>query len=472
MVKERRKSASALVDAVVESNWEPGSAMNSATTNTSGLRPRQGVNFGRTTRSRVEETASGNAPCARFFSWMLPVFAFSLPLAVLPGLEQPFSRPKLVLWSVVVLVGLLSCARHVHAAWRSLPSWVQAVLTVWLGTLGAAALLDNFSSPVSLILPLAGVGWLVLLLAVRLQPERLAWGLVLSGGAVAAVALAQFLHLDPFSRLGWLPASTFSSRMSVFSTLGNPNFVAAFLSGLLPLSLSLMSQMRKYRWQWSLLFALQVTAILATGSRAPILALAGASVWMVSLHRRKLAGAFLLIALCIILLVTLFSSARDLGTTLKGRAYIWKVAAPHLADHFVFGLGPGGFGASFPVWEAQYWKRAGDVHDRIFAGLEDHAHNDYLEIFADYGIAGLSAFLAVLSVFLRLAWIRTRNCPARLVAGAAAGVVALAAVALVDFPLMRPAEVFLFWSLMAITVIGNSQPFQGRQAGIGNSRTD
>ena len=134
---------------------------------------------------------------------------------------------------------------------------------------------------------------------------------------------------------------------------------------------------------------------------------------------------------------------------MEGRFYIWKVSAPHIAEHFLLGLGPGGFAASFPAWETQYWRDIPAESNRKFAGVEDHAHNDYLEIFADYGAVGGISFLAVLLTFL---WGAARERYSRdpLSAGASTGIVALAAVALVDFPLMRPAEAFLFWSLMAI----------------------
>jgi O-antigen ligase len=137
----------------------------------------------------------------------------------------------------------------------------------------------------------------------------------------------------------------------------------------------------------------------------------------------------------------------------QGRLYIWKVSAPHLGEHSLFGLGPGGFAASFPAWETQYWSTSTDDRDRRFAAIEDHMHNDYLEFLADYGAAGLLAFLAVLATFLRNIADRKAGGVSPLLAGASAGVIGLAVISLVDFPLMRPAETFLLWSLMAISLL-------------------
>lgn len=388
-------------------------------------------------------------------------FAFLLPLAVLPGLEQPFSRPKLILLAIVIPGGLLILARRLGMAWRGFPRALRIALKIWLGAVGASAVLGEFASPESLILALLGVGWLVLLIAVRPQPERLAWALVFSGSVIAALALAQFGHTDPFSLLGWIPLENGVARMRVFATLGNPNFVAAFLAGLLPLTFSLADKVGKHRRLLSGLFVLQALAILATGSRAPILALAAAVLWMASSRGSKWWGTFGLAVLGIVVIAAIFSPARDLKTTLRGRAYIWKISAPHLADHPLLGLGPGGFAAAYPAWETQKWQAApGSEIDRMFIGAEDHAHNDYLEILADYGAIGLLAWGATLFVFLRTAWFRARAGGSRLVLGASAGVIALAAVALVDFPFMRPAEVFLLWSLMAVSLLS-----EGTEAG-------
>jgi O-antigen ligase len=376
-----------------------------------------------------------------------------LPLVVVPSWEQPFSRPKLQLWAFIVVAGLLACARRVRAAWKDLPQRIRIALSLWLAALGASALWGEFASLESLTLPLAGVGWLAVVLALRPSAERASWFLVASGAAVGAIALAQVLHADPFAALRWVSATPGNSRMRAFATLGNPNFVAAFLTGMLPLTFGLASESRRWRWLLASLCVLQAAAICATGSRAPIAGLAAAMLWMIWVRSRRLLRAFSAATLCISALVAFASPARDLSTTLRGRIYIWKVSAPRLREHFVFGLGPGGFAASFPAWETEYWRTVADDRDRGFAAIEDHMHNDYLEFLADYGAAGLLALLAVLATFLGTIADRKAGGDPSLLAGASAGVVALAVISLVDFPLMRPTETFLLWSLIAISLL-------------------
>lgn len=386
----------------------------------------------------------------------LPVVALLLPLVVVPGLPTPFSLPKLIAWVIVVVVGLVICLPRLGEAWEELPSAFRVSLACWLSVVGASAAWSTFASLESLLLPLAGVGWLVLLAAVRPRSEHMAWMLVWSGSVVAGIGLAQFFHLDPFTSLGWIPIAEGSARMRVFSTLGNPNFVATFLSGVLPITFFLAYSIRKRRRILIALLALQSVTIIATGSRAPVLALIATALWVASLQQHKSWRTFGLIALCVVAMAAAFSPARDMYSTFKGRIYIWKISAPHITQRPVVGLGPGGFGASFASWEIQYWQVSPDEHDRKFVGIEDHAHNDYLEIAADYGVAGLFAFLAVLAASLRTAWLRARTSADPLAAGASAGVIALAAVAMVDFPLMRPAESFLLWSLIAISLLSSN----------------
>ncbi len=70
----------------------------------------------------------------------------------------------------------------------------------------------------------------------------------------------------------------------------------------------------------------------------------------------------------------------------------------------------------------------------------DHAHNDYVEFWVEYGPLGLAAFATLCG------WLAWRARRSRLPAAVAAALGALLAVALVDFPFHRPAE----WALFAI----------------------
>jgi len=93
--------------------------------------------------------------------------------------------------------------------------------------------------------------------------------------------------------------------------------------------------------------------------------------------------------------------------------------------------------------------------DEGITGFIDHAHNDYLEFWVEYGPAGLAAFLAI------SLWVAR----ARLAAPQWGVLACLAVTALVDFPFHRPAEWALYWMMLgcvapADTDKGQLDPWQ------------
>lgn len=377
-----------------------------------------------------------------------------LPLVVVPGLGQPFSTPKVVLLGAVVTAGALLAGRRLLAGWRGLPVEFRIALVAWIGTVGASAAFGAFVAPLALLLPLFAAGWFLLVVSVRPRAEELALALVVSGAAVACVALLQFAGADPFALGGWTPAGEPGGRLRVYATLGNPNFVAALLVGVTPLTFFLRNRFQSNAWLLWLVLAAQMGALLATDSRAVLPGLGCCLLWLVGVERPRRWQAFAAIAALVGVVAVAAAPSRPLTTTLRGRWYIWRTAAPHVSERALFGWGPGGFAAKYPEWETMRWaSQPPSTADRAFSGLQDHAHNDYLEILVEYGAAGLLAFLALVLGFLRFAYREARATGDELLIGASASAVALAGVALVDFPFTRPAELFLFWSLLAVAYL-------------------
>jgi membrane associated rhomboid family serine protease len=76
------------------------------------------------------------------------------------------------------------------------------------------------------------------------------------------------------------------------------------------------------------------------------------------------------------------------------------------------------------------------------------------------GPLGVLAFLGVLGGVLWAARSQPATGKGHLLAGASSGIVALACVAGVDFPLARPETLFLFWSLVAVVVLNAAKTEQ------------
>ncbi len=147
---------------------------------------------------------------------------------------------------------------------------------------------------------------------------------------------------------------------------------------------------------------------------------------------------------------------RPIDETAGGRQYILAVAAPHLFERPFAGFGPGSFGLLYPGWEVEHWTSVGiDANVRRYAAAQRHAHNDYVEMLSDVGLPALVFWLS-----LTAALVAKGLRGAAAASAAAAGIVALSTVALVDFPLQRPAETFTWWTLAVLAVLA-SDPAAG-----------
>ena len=411
--------------------------------------------------STLRAMSRSGAPLAR-----LPTLAVvtALPLAAWPGLETPFSTPKLWLLACGVAlcsaIGWRSLAHTREGRWHSaLPS---VALPLWLASWALSALLGDVVSLAALWLGVGAALWALILLRMVGAPLAVMRAQVAGVTGVALVAVSQWVGLDPFAWLGWFPAIAGASpRLAVYGTLGNPNFVGCLLAGTLPLAAGLLAASGRALARSLAVAALviQVAALFATGSRAGALGTAAAAIAAAVLSRdgrlRVLAAAGLAVAA----LLVLSSPARPLADTLSGRLYIWRVTSPHAFDRPLAGFGPGAFEVRYPGWEVAA-RATGQAQpaDRPFEGPQQHAHNDYLEALVERGTLGLFALLAVVLSGLAVAWSCARHPSAHPTAiAAAASLAALSAAALVDFPLARPAEAVNFWTAVAIIAMDRRQ---------------
>jgi putative inorganic carbon (hco3(-)) transporter len=372
-----------------------------------------------------------------------------MPLAFWPASQQPFSTAKEWLLAIWVLSGFVVAGAG-GLLKRKLPSKALAAIAIWIIALSLSAGTGHEASIQELIRDLLPCAGFLLLLWAGMRPRPIILALVCSGTLVALIAILQFTRLDPFLLLNLTGSLQGSSRMRVFSTLGNPNFVAAFLTTILPLTVCCVGNEKKaYPKTWRILQAtaglLQAGAIVATGSRAPVLGFVAAGIWIL-FRKAPFRMWFALAGLAICALMILFSPARPLEKTIAGRLYVWKVVGAHVREIPLAGYGPGAFALRFAEWETNYLQANPGNADRSFAGLQDHAHNDYLEFLVDYGFIGLSAFFVVIG----LSPLFRRGLRSLLETGSSASIIALLAVAMVDFPLHRPLELYLFWTQLAL----------------------
>jgi len=249
----------------------------------------------------------------------------------------------------------------------------------------------------------------------------------------------------------------------VHGTYRNPDHFAGFMEMAVPLHLS-----QALTWRHPSLYATEekskkilglfLVVILTLSlffsiSRAGIVAfVASFAFWLLLYFREKtekgapitgylwlfliVLGAYLLWIGLDPILARFFQTAETIE---KGRILVWKDTIKMVRDFPIFGTGLGTYERSFPMYKTF-------AQQVVF----DHAHNDYLELLAEGGIALIIPFLWGLWRALR--W-SIHSSSSIITRGAATGMVAMLIHAFFDFNFHIPANAYIFFTLAGITWI-------------------
>jgi O-antigen ligase len=269
----------------------------------------------------------------------------------------------------------------------------------------------------------------------------------------------------------WNVISSYSGRAS--GTFYSPNNFACFLEMLLPLALAYLLAGRLRPLTRILLgyAALAMGAGLGmTFSRGGWLAAAAGITAMLGIlfcnRKHRLRAFLLLLALVAGGTVFIFgylshtvsyikrieAPSKDSPGDLEYRVQMWQAAENMWQDHFWFGVGP-----------AHYDYRFRQYRPEPVQAQPDRAHNDYLNLLADWGTAGGIIVVSGMIIFvagLAKTWKGVR--PAQddfghgmsnrfaFFSGASAALLALALHSIVDFNLHIPANALIGVSLLAL----------------------
>lgn len=231
---------------------------------------------------------------------------------------------------------------------------------------------------------------IVALVVIRIWRRR--WG----PGALMAILALVFMRLWWLGFMAWW-GSALSSAESVFWQVVpglNQSAVLMGSLGVLFTGAAVMAASRRAAVAWCVVAGLGLSASWLGGSRGTLIAVAVGLTVILFLTRglgivRSIATV-ILAALIVILLTTVagidqpFGSKRDLGFTSTARLGHSAAATGMFIDRPVVGFGPG----SYRLAAVEY--STGAVHPTA------HAHNEYLELFAEGGIVfGVSALLLI-----------------------------------------------------------------------------
>ncbi len=238
--------------------------------------------------------------------------------------------------------------------------------------------------------------------------------LLLAGASQAVVGLVQFA-------IGYGPPSfAIGPFVRAYGNFDQPNALAGYLGMLLPLGIAFSFRATRERWlvvATTILIALGVLATMSRGSwLGSLLGLGLMALLWGSASRRALAGASGVVAVALVLTVAgvLPASLSDrvvavfenfgvfdvkqveltpTNFALVQRMALWQAGWEMGLDNPIVGIGPGNYEAAYPRYFAPGWSEP-----------LPHAHNYYLNTFAELGIIGLIAFFGFcVAVFARLA---------------------------------------------------------------------
>lgn len=376
--------------------------------------------------------------------WGLLLAAFGPLFAAWPGVATPYTLPKLLVLALGVLTAALVAARapgRGRAAGQAGAPPAGAAPPDLLRPLGVCLAVLTLSAAFSEDVPASllgeysqrGFGMPTLVLCAALAALAQGAGVVvgraaLGAGAVAGAALAAYGLLQLFGRDPVLNAVGSIPYGRIGSLVGSPVALGAALAMLLPLQLRLAldgADAPRRRAGWACL-ALGGLGLLFTWSRGGWLAAAaGAAAYLhwTGRVRGSRAGAAGLVAAALIggALFVATGRVRPTARSDSGRAAVWESAWRMFAAHPVLGVGPDAFSQ-----ELGRFKTEGFVRAYGEAGVQAHAHNDFLQALSAAGLPGLAAYLWLLAA----AWRRLRQAlrdPAQRAGSAAAGAGLLAA---------------------------------------------
>jgi O-antigen ligase len=322
-----------------------------------------------------------------WLTWLLRVLACAtVALAPLEGyLLQVHGQLAKVMPAALIGVWLISLVRQ-----RRLPAphplhLVLALLAVVLLTTSAV----HVAEPFTLEYLVRWVPFLVITVvladvASREVPVRALLAACVGGAVVAASG-------------GLL--SLFGGELRATGPLEDPNDLAFFLVGALPLLVALPARGRS-RIVLLLLGAVLVAGTAATFSRGGAIALTCALMWLIV--RRALPIRAVVVTACVAGMAALVfagvaqaelsrafqEKSHIAGTNADTRMLRWQAAARMLCDSPALGVGPGGFRQEY----------AAASHNAEIDEQTPVAHNLFLEVAAELGLPGFALLIALVAI--------------------------------------------------------------------------
>lgn len=336
--------------------------------------------------------------------WCLCVTIVLCAVAYSFQLTSFLHAKEAVLSAGTVVLALLALARggiSYYGVGAFLPLWGMLLFSVVLGTARVAPREVEEALRIGTLLLAAALSFDML--AYPSPRVRVIRALILSGGVVAALGLAQYVNLLP-TFFPWFAG--YDQRM--YSVFGNQDLFGGYLAIAFALLLTELDERDEDRrgiglwplWFVGILTVLFLTGLLLSGSRSAWLAAFAGGV--AAFPWKQISGSralrFLALAVTVIVVVATplwphldervahtFSN-EDVGG--RARLWFWDGAARMIRDFPVLGVGLG----NFAYWSPRYLGEAlnapgGEMHYHNEL-VTTEAHSEFLHYLAETGAAG------------------------------------------------------------------------------------
>ncbi len=248
----------------------------------------------------------------------------------------------------------------------------------------------------------------------------------------------------------WGIAQAWMGRLPT-STLGNQNFLASFVLFVIPASCYLFSdEMSKRKYLRSAFYAftllLAFIAMVLCKSKAAWLAVVFTAMSLLFLRRQFFWACVLILAGVGLLIAFVPLNALVIELSRDVRPYLWQGAWSMGWSSPWFGKGLGMFFSQIPFYRSPEYFLMDKAADTTL-----HAHNEYLEIFAETGAIGLILFLvSVFFIVVALARKIMQKEPSQLGTVLFAMLSAILIKNFFDMDLRTTCGAFLFWLVLGM----------------------
>jgi len=292
---------------------------------------------------------------------------------------------------------------------------------------------------------------------------------IFTAAIVSIYGIFQFLGIDFLN----LYKDWFKGYYQIFSTAGNPNFLAGYLAITFPFLISYVLTTKKkiLKIVIPMMGLFMFTCLILTFSRSGYLAFIISIFIFIILYlifkkvgNKSYPSSKIIFSLCMLIMVIIIISSTVLSynpylkykiicmvTQRSARIHIWEGAIRMIAKKPLGGFGLGTFVVNFPDYRPKILLR---FHPPKVAYIK-HAHNHFLEVWTEAGLWGIFSFfvLILIPIFTGIKYILKKGIKyskGLICISAVSSFIGMISINLVNVNMHYPIEGMFFWVLIGI----------------------